>query len=496
MELQWDKTQIGCLKSKLRQAQNQEQTLEIRLPEDMPDIARVICGWGQAVLRGKEWYGDGMGISGGIMAWVLYAPEDGSEPRMVEGWLPFQMKWNFPQGSRDGAVVVNMQLRGVDARVLSARKMMVRAMVSVLGEGLEPDTADVYQPVEHTQNVELLRRTYPVVLPVEAGEKTFQVEDDLAVNGIRPVRIIANTVTPMIAEEKVLGGKAVFRGDCRIHLVYTGEDGKIHSADLELPFAQYSDLDRDHGKDATVATQMALSNLETELMEGSLRVKCGLTAQYVVCEEACIHVVEDAYGLRQEVAPIMQDLILPAVLDSRREEKKITASTAGDWTNIVDATSYLEQLVARRSDLSVDIELPGTVQLLCLNDAGQYHGATARFHSQWSVPAGEGAEASVTVIPSGVPSVAADGENISVTLPIMTQTVTTTMQNIPVVAGLQMGQPRKEDPCRPSLILRRSGRQTLWDLAKHYGTTVEAIQNANQLEDQPGDDRMLLIPVS
>ena len=92
MQLQWEKTLIPAMGLVVREIQNQEQTLEVRLAEDMPDIGHIICGWGQPLLRGKDWNGDNMSITGGIMAWVLYAPEDGSAPRCVEGWLPMQMK--------------------------------------------------------------------------------------------------------------------------------------------------------------------------------------------------------------------------------------------------------------------------------------------------------------------------------------------------------------------------------------------------------------------
>jgi len=495
MELQWDKKQITCLKQKIKEVQNQEQTLEIRLPEEMPDIARIICGWGQVILRGKEWRGDGMGISGGVMAWVLYAPEDGSAPRTVEGWLPFQMKWNFPKSSRDGAIRVDMHLRSVDARVLSARKMMVRAAVSVLGEALEPDTLDIYQPGNSPGNVELLKRTYPALLQVEAGEKTFQVEEDLQVSGVRPTATISNTLIPILTEEKVVGGKAVFRGECRIHLVYIGEDGNIYSTDLDMPFAQYSDLDQDYGKDAAVDTTMTVSNLETDWVEGNLRVKCTLSAQYVIRDEMLLNVVEDAYGIGQNVIPEIQDLVLPVILDSRNEEKKVAASVSYDWTDIVDAAPYMEQPVTRRANLSVDVELPGTVQLLCRDASGQYQGVTARFQGQWSIASGENANMTVTVVPTSLPMVATNGENMEVSLPVTMQTVTTAEQKIPMVTGLKIGDTKQPDTQRPSLILRRCGQQSLWDLAKGYGTSVDAIRNANHLEAEPECDRMLLIPI-
>ena len=97
MELQWNKTPCPYLHTHTRQTQTQEETLELRLPEELPDIGRVLCAWGQCVVRSKQWRADGMNVSGGVTVSVLYLPEDGSAARCVEGWLPFQAKWSFPQ---------------------------------------------------------------------------------------------------------------------------------------------------------------------------------------------------------------------------------------------------------------------------------------------------------------------------------------------------------------------------------------------------------------
>ena len=146
MEVKFNKNTCPCLRKATCQVQNQEQTQEVRLPESMPDIGRVLGSWGQVLVRGKEWRTGGMGVSGGVMAWVLYAPEDGSEVRSIVTWIPFQVKWDFRETKRDGSICVTPLLKGVDARSTSARKLMVRANVSLLGEALEPIEPEVCCP--------------------------------------------------------------------------------------------------------------------------------------------------------------------------------------------------------------------------------------------------------------------------------------------------------------------------------------------------------------
>ena len=54
MELKFHKQRCAYLDTPVREVQNLEQSQEIRLPEGMPDIGRVLSAWGQPLLRGKN----------------------------------------------------------------------------------------------------------------------------------------------------------------------------------------------------------------------------------------------------------------------------------------------------------------------------------------------------------------------------------------------------------------------------------------------------------
>lgn len=72
MEIEFQKAELPCLTAVVNEIQNGEQTQELRLPDDMPDVGKVLCAWGQTILRGKEWRSDCLTVSGGMLMWVLY----------------------------------------------------------------------------------------------------------------------------------------------------------------------------------------------------------------------------------------------------------------------------------------------------------------------------------------------------------------------------------------------------------------------------------------
>ena len=68
-------------------------------------------------------------------------------------------------------------------------------------------------------------------------------------------------------------------------------------------------------------------------------------------------------------------------------------------------------------------------------------------------------------------------------------------QEFPMITALELGELQEPDQNRPSLILRRCGTDSLWELAKASGSTVAAIREANGLAGEPVAEQMLLIPV-
>lgn len=495
MELQFENKTCRYLRRSARDIKEQEQTQEVRLPDGMPDIGTVLGAWGQCVMRSKEMNGDSFGTSGGVMAWVLYAPVDGSQPRTVEVWLPVQMKWSLPTSQRAGTIRCSWLLKGVDGRSLSARKMMVRANVSVLGEVLEHWEEEIASAAEVPEDVQLLKNTYPARLPVEAGEKTFLIDEDVTGMEPMPDKIISCAVTPQITEQKVLGGKAVFHGTANLHLVYQDAQEQVHSHHQQMDFSQFVDLDRDYGSDAQVNTLMALSTMEPELQEGRLRIKCGMIAQYLISDLMMLELVEDAYSPSRQISMETRELTLPMMLDSRQENLRYSCTIPQNAARFVDVSVNMEQPAVRRAGELTQIVCNGQAQTLFYNDNGELQGAVGRWNAEWELPASMDAEMLACVQGYAAPQVSGGGGQIDLSGEVQMEATALMRQGLPMVTGLDMGEKAKPDVARPSLILRRAGEMPLWEIAKAAGSTVSAIQKANGLTGEPVDDRLLLIPV-
>lgn len=495
MEVKFDQKAISCLRPAVGGVQKLEQIQELRLPEEYPDIGRILGCWGQVLLRGKEWRSTGMGATAGVMAWVLYAPEDGSDPRALDAWIPFSCKWDFPEPTEDGSMFVGALLTELDGRGTSARKIMLRACVDLMGQGMIPAKTMLPQPEHLPEDVYLRRESYPVQLPTEAGEKQMQLEQQVSLpEHVASQKLVGGSLQPRVQERKLAANRLILRGEAMLCLRYIGPDGSLLTWQTSIPFSQFAELDRDYESQALAWTEPAVTALELIREEnGQITVKAGMALQYLIYDRYVLELITDAYSPWREVEVRQEMLRLPVLLDMRTTEIQVRGvlEESGIPADITPMANWPE---LQKSGESM-IQLDGHYQLLIRDMEGKLRALRVPYAGNAVFDAASENDTQLWIGPGDTPTVVPDanGSMIGCTYPVMTMAFSG--KPVCVVSGLELGEEKTPDPNRPSLILRRAGEEDLWTLAKGCGSTVDAIRKANQLQQEPEMGQMLLIPV-
>lgn len=367
-----------------------------------------------------------------------------------------------------------------------------------MAEAYTPVEEDTWSVVEVPEDVQLLRTHYPVRFYKAVGEKAFQLDEDLTLPGSapQPDKLIYYTMSPEITESKVLGDKVVFRGNGNLHILYRSEEGQLHSWDFPVPFSQYAELREGCSPEAKVDVGMCVTNLELELDdEGHLRLKCAMAGQYLVDDREILEIIEDAYSPRRELSKQIRETELPVVLETRIETLHAEQTVQADANLTADLRFFPDYPRQYPTQNGVKMEIPGVFQTLYYGDDGSIQGTTARWEGQQELTADP--ESRLTAVPmtASEPQAALGDGSVTLKSQLPVQMTATVRQTIPAVTGIRLEEIREPDPGRPSLILYRAGDAGLWQIAKENGTTVAAIQKANDLQEEPEPGRMLLIPV-
>ena len=497
MELQFKKTTAPCLRMIAGGIQTREETQEIRLPDDMPDIGRVICCWGQVYVRSKEWRSDGVRISGGVTVWTLYAPDDGSAPRSVECWVPYQARWDYSESARDGFVCVQPLLKSIDARSVSAKKLIVRVCVSLKGEALEPGQWENSIAEEMPEDVQLLSNTYPVDIPSEAGEKLFQVEyeDGLPDAVLQTGRILYYNANPVVAECKVMANRLVFRGNAAVHILYRDDSEELKSLDVDMPFSQYAELEREHSGSCTAKVLPLITGIEFVMEENRPILRCSVAAQYVIQDRQMVAVVEDGYSTKRNLQLERQTVSVPACLDSRSEQVNLEWDSGLRGVKVLDEFWLVSHPESLQAGDSLQMTMPGVCQILYLDEEDRIQCQQGKMSAQWNFNSASGNRVLPEIVMPQRPSFQNMGGTIQTELNYAVEMEIHSELEMESVSAVQLGENLLPDPERPSLIVCRAGNTGLWELAKENKTTVSAILAANGLHEEPVMDQMVLVPI-
>ena len=367
--------------------------------------------------------------------------------------------------------------------------------MSLLIQALVPGKTEVCHPGELPADVQLLKNTYLLRLPREAGEKAFTVEETLTLpSSCPPVKkLIRYGLQPELIDQKVMADKVVFRGMGLLHMVYLDGDDMLQSWDFEVPFSQYTELDLMYEDQAGAHITPTLTSLELEPdEEGKLHLKAGMLGQYVICDHSALTLVEDAYGTATQVLPQMELLELPAVLDQTQQTLQAFLELETDAAKIADVVFYPAHPEPADQE---DMELSGRFQVLYYDTDGSLSSQTGKWTDRWNWPADASCTVDAVAVPTGTALGTVHANGMTLTADLLLCGTCTGNSGMPMVTALTI-LPKEPEGKKPGLILRRVGDDSLWQIAKQTGATVDGIRAANGLTEDPSPDKILLIPIS
>lgn len=504
MELEFERDTLVSYNTVAETTLCQEETLESIVPDACPDILRIVDVYGQAMLSGKQAKEGTAQVTGMVRASVLYQPENTDGLRRMEVGLPFTCQTEAPGLTEQGTVLAAARLRCAEARALNPRKVLLRVDLAVDITACQPMEQEFCCGVRQAEEYSVCQKqfhgeTYQLC---SVQEKPFAFSDQIRLsNGSgEPAQLMAARVIPVCSESKLIGSKLIFKGTAEVYFLLQEPGGNLSTGHESLPFSQIIEVGGD-GEEGECQVQVEVTDFHCQpsVEDGrELDVDLELLAQAQVRVRRPLVLLQDLYSTVRETETenILQRLchreeqsirpqavrelletgeLVRAVADARLSLGQVNQSREGDETVLTTdvwlTVLYLDeseqiQCIHRSMPVSCRLNCPAKCRCIC----------------RCSCP-GE-----VFAAP------AAGGIEVRFTLEF--HCLTTVNEDVPTVTAARLGDQRSSgEGERPSVVLRLAAPgESLWDIAKAYGTTMEEISQANELQDELPLGRMLLIP--
>lgn len=475
---------------------NYEETTDAIVPDTFPDIMRIAAVYGNPQLKDDAPQSGRVLISGSVRMTVLYVP-DGGGLRRLDIPISFAHIEEAAGINEDSQLFVSCRVVAADAHVMNSRKLSVTATLSISCRVFSPDTAQLTDGLSETDdNLELLTTTHTVTVPVAVHRREFTwMEDVNLAESARYADIAAPRAELRLSDCRLMNGKAVLKGDIALHLLALTKDDTLENADCVVPFTQIFEVDG-MTDNQQISVGFSVRHLDTELREdGTLAVGLGAGVLLTAFETHTLHLIADVYHLEHPVHVETHPVTLPAChpLAEIGCEASETVPVGMKIAQIADVTAVLDTLLREPSRTVLRM----MVCVVYRSDDGEYYSVHRAAHMPLSLPDG-----TQSVRLNGMQCRAAatiSGED-SVVLSLSGRCSLLCDEPLQLsdVSALTVEETPLPSAAPVSLILRHvDAEERLWDIAKCYRTTVDAIRQANQLGADNGSThaQMLLIPV-
>lgn len=505
MELEFDRDILKHYETVLDTTVCQEETLESIVPDACPDILRILDVCGQATLSGKQAKNGSVVVSGMVRASILYLPEDGAGLRRMEIGLPFTCQTEAAGLTDSGIVFASPRLRNAEARALNPRKVLLRVDLAIDLLACQPQNQVLCTEVLDQEEHAVCQRcytgdTYPLI---SVEEKSFTFADKVRVQGgvNEPVQLLSVRAVPVCTESKLIGAKLIFKGTVELQMLLQESGGALFTNRESMPFSQVMEV-AGVGETGNCRVQVELTDFRCEPDPDEVRgfgITLELLAQAQVWSRRPITILQDLYSTGWQSEVEQEELQFWSMGEQavRSQGVREFLETQEVVRNVVDSRLVLGQVSQSREDGHLLLTGEACVCILYLDDREQLQTVRKTIPVACRLEYGGDNRCSCRCLCPGelFASPAAGGVEIRFALEF--QCLMTSRLCIPSVTAARLTERRgaKEQP-QPSVVLRMAvPGESLWSLAKAYGTTAEQIIRANELEDDhlPGG-KMLLIP--
>lgn len=505
MELEFERDAIDGYETLAEVTLCQEETQETIVPDACPDILRIVDVCGQALLNGKQVKEGSASISGMVRLVVLYQPEGGGGLCRMESTVPFNCQTEIAGLTATGRLLAHPRLKKAEARVLNPRKVLLRVELAVELSACQPIHREVCRGATGGEEDGICQKQLQCehYYLADVEEKPFVFQDQIRLKSSQGEipQLLDCHIQTLCTESKRIGNKLLFKGTAETELLLMESSGGLSTCRESLPFSQVIELPNNGEEgDCRVSVDISALHCAPDLDDRQcIQVELELLAQAQIYHRQTITLLQDLYSTSKLTDCDMENQTI-----NRRGEVSVFPQsirelfeTGDSIRSVVNSNLYFGELSQQREGQELVLSVEANLSVLYLDENELVQCARKSVTVSSRIPYVENTRCSCHCVCPGEVYAAPSAGGIEVRFNVEFHCLTICTEKILSVASAKLGEERGSgEGERPSMVLRLAAPgEELWDIAKAYGTTMEQIVQANELDsEQLPAGMMLLIP--
>ena len=509
MSLNINKENVNFGENILQSSADQSIDTQINLPDYCPDIQKVLKCFVVPNIFACQIAGDRATADGEVVIRILYVG-DGEKISCYEQIVPFSKYVELSDVSSDCTLSVSARCEYVNCRAMSQRRVSVGGNITLHFGVSCIKSVPLVVPQEDC-SVETKGEVIDCDILVGECEKMFEMSETAMVSEDKPpiACIVKSSAYAQIDSVKCIANKMLIKGDMIISLSYCSDssDGELVTLKHVMPISQIIEIQGiDENSNCLVKIDVCSvspvpktdSNGETRLVD--LVIKA--VASVKVYENREVNIVTDSYSTECEIISECKNIDLVRLIFTYKENKQVRQSFDAASLNIaevIDSFVIKTDGSALNNDGKIDGKGEVIVGVLFKDTKGElgYTERTVEFSFECqSKQTDNRISAQPSFCVTEVTSSGVGADKLEIKLGVFVFMPLYEVIKKRVCTEIELNEDRRKPQNKSALtIYFSSAGEKLWDIARHYNTTVKKIKEENDLTgDEVSEKMMLMIP--
>ena len=491
IETQKEKLSINKLVAEKREIIFAEGDMIV--PDSKPDILNTICTSGVVSIYKKEVQEEKMRIDGTIKTYIMYMP-DGSEDtvRGLNASLDFSENigiQNCKEGMDD---ITDIKIKSIEAKVLNGRKISMKATLEVNVRIYSKEEVEIINNMENADNIQILKEDLTVNSLVGSGETKIYAKDNIPIDSIDNLAEILKAEINLVDKDiKISYNKVLTKAEAEVTFMYLTEDNRINKVTYKIPVVGFIDI-QDVTEENLCDVNYEIRNIvikPNSQEEHSIYVEIEIQAKCSVYEIKQINLIQDMYSptenLNFETKQILTMTEKQSVKNIKQIREKINLKDIEN-ESLIDVD--VEPNIINENKINTKILYEGEMNLrfIFVNQRMQIDIKETKIPFEYTVENLQNGESLNTNNCLEIKSkdfIIQDGGDINCNIDMETNTNMYRTANINMIDSIQEDGEREEQDYSIMMYIVKKG-DTLWKIAKEFGSTIDGIARVNGIEDK------------
>ena len=493
--------------------QEQPVDLDFSLPDYCPDIQRILKCQVVPCIHSRNFNGDSLEIEGRAAVRVLYLDPSGTGIRCCENTRAFSCSIALRQPAAGAVADAYARVEYVNCRATSPRRLDIHGAFSVCARVVKPSVCEFACGIEG-EDVQQRKRAVRTSRAAGFCQQVFPLAETLEIGGGKPPAetVLRTGLTVSAQDHKVVADKLIVKGEACLKVLYAAGLDAPEPEVMEylIPYSQMLDCGG--------VTEQCLCDISLRVMDVSvepkadpsgentlLQLEAHVSAVVEAYEEAEVEMVTDAYSTRYELVMEEKKRPVDALLEvdsGYAAQKAVFDVGEGGISRVLDLWNEVGAVSAEAGNGQLDYEGKINLCLLAadLNGTPFYLERMVDFSAQRDLrrPA-EGrlrCAAGLRVANLSYRITGANSLEVKADLELKAAVYRRDSFSILTQVSADEERPRGKDPAAALTLYYADEGESVWDIARAYCTSVEAVMEENELSGETvGARGMLLIPM-